>query len=280
MYARPLPVVVDYARGDQDAKERCMSRLFGSRDVTSFRWVGSELPLLDTPTVIRSGRVVVGRYGGNRGAGAQSNEDGALVWCASDGGWEFAALLDAHFSAQSAELVIGTLEAERESLTAILAQPAQAALPALQQRVLGLFTAPEFRARCRQVEGEASCLLFARKGAYLWWLAIGDCVGYLFNEELARLGQFAVNQRIFYEWVGQRNTFDLPAPCYSSGTLLLRSGAHTADDDGRPLRMGLADLCQSRRALSPLRRPGQRDGAVGAGGADGARTCAWRGRAR
>jgi hypothetical protein len=204
-----------------------MSRLFGPRDVTSFRWVGGELPLLDTPTILRSGRVVVGRYGGYRGAGAQSNEDGALVWCASDGEWEFAALLDAHFSDQSAKLVIGALEAEREPLTAILALPAPAALPALQQRILGLFTAQEFRARCRQVEGEASCLLFARKGTYLWWLSIGDCVGYLLNEEQARMGQFAVNQRVFYEWVGQHNTFDLPVPSYSSGTLLLRSGSST-----------------------------------------------------
>jgi len=204
-----------------------MSRPLGPRDVTSFRWVGSELPLLDTPTVVRSGRVVVGRYGGNRSAGARSNEDGALVWCASDGDWEFAALLDAHFSAQSAELVISALDAKLEPLTAILAHPAQAALPALRQRILAIFTAPEFRARCREVEGEASCLLFARKGAYLWWLSIGDCVGYLFNEELARLGQFAVNQRVFYEWVGEHNTFDLPLPCYRSGTLLLQPGWST-----------------------------------------------------
>lgn len=204
-----------------------MSRSFGAQGVTTFRWVGSEAPLLDTPTVVHSARVVVGRYGGNRGAGAKSNEDGVLVWCAADGGWELAILLDAHFSAESAELVIDAFEQKREALAAILAQPAATALPALQQQVLALFGSPEFRQRCRAVEGEASCLIFVRTSTYLWWLSIGDCVGYLFHEELARFGQFVVNQRVFYEWVGQHNTFDLAVPCYASGTLLLRAGWNT-----------------------------------------------------
>ncbi|HEX6817253.1 MAG TPA: protein phosphatase 2C domain-containing protein [Ktedonobacterales bacterium] len=204
-----------------------MGRLSGGQDITRFRWVGSEAPLLDTPTIVRAGRVVVGRYGGNRGAGANSNEDGALVWCAGNGGWEFAVLLDAHFTAQSAELVIDAFEREREAFVATLAQPVAGALSKLQQQVLALFRSPGFRASCQAVEGEASCLIFARKEAYLWWLSIGDCVGYVFNEEQARFGQFAVNQRVFYEWVGQQNTFDLAVPCYTSGTLLLRDGWST-----------------------------------------------------
>src|SRR5579863_1290383 len=90
---------------------------------TGFRWVGSEEMLLDTPDVTACADVVIGRYGGHTGAGADKNEDGALVWCASDGAWEFAALLDAHFSAESAALVIAEIESQREPLLAALAQP-------------------------------------------------------------------------------------------------------------------------------------------------------------
>src|SRR5690242_15318515 len=90
--------------GNERAKESRMADSPPSGVVT-FRWVGGEAPLLDTPTVARCGRVVVGRYGGNTSAGATSNDDGALVWCAEDGAWEFAVLLDAHFSDQSAALV-------------------------------------------------------------------------------------------------------------------------------------------------------------------------------
>jgi serine/threonine protein phosphatase PrpC len=199
----------------------------GITGIATFRWVGSEAALLDTPTVTSCGRVVVGRYGGNTSAGAATNEDGALVWCAEDGGWEFAALLDAHFSAQSAALIIEALENRRDGIATLLAKPPAAAFAVVQQLLLALFSAPEFRARCRQVEGEASCLIFVRRGAFLWWLVVGDCLGYLLHEDLARLGQYAVNQRSFYEWIGQRNTFDLPVPCYTVGTLQLRPGWNT-----------------------------------------------------
>ncbi len=45
-----------------------------------------------------------------------------------------------------------------------------------------------------------------------------------FYEELHKLGQYALNQRHFYEWIGNVNTFDLPVPCYSSGIRELRTG--------------------------------------------------------
>lgn len=195
--------------------------------IATFRWVGGEEPLLDTPTVTRSGRVVVGRYGGNTGAGATKNEDGALVWCAENGEWEFAALLDAHYSDQSAALIVEALGYAREGIATLLARPPAAAFAALQQLLLALFSSQEFRARCHSVEGEASCLIFARRGPFLWWFAVGDCLGYLFQEDLARLGQFAVNQRVFFDWIGQHNTFDWPVPCYTVGTLRLRPGANT-----------------------------------------------------
>ena len=38
------------------------------------------------------------------------------------------------------------------------------------------------------------------------------------------LGQFQLNQRQFYEWIGQVNTFDKAVPCFSSGVRELRKG--------------------------------------------------------
>lgn len=46
----------------------------------------------------------------------------------------------------------------------------------------------------------------------------------LFHLELANLGQYQVNRRQFYEWIGQANTFDQMVPCYSRGIRELRKG--------------------------------------------------------
>jgi hypothetical protein len=185
--------------------------------IQSFRWVGSEEAFLDIADVTSCGPVVIGRYGGRRRAGAIKNEDGALVWCAGSGLWELAVLLDAHFSAESAALVIDAVGGERETILGILAQPIERAFPLLHAFFLGLFGSPEFRARCHEVEGEASCLIAARKGSYLWWLSVGDCLGYIFHPQLARMGEYRLNERRFYEWIGENNTFDQPVPGYTTG---------------------------------------------------------------
>ena len=41
---------------------------------------------------------------------------------------------------------------------------------------------------------------------------------------MVRLGQFALNQRQFFEWIGRVNTFALPVPCYTTGVRELRGG--------------------------------------------------------
>lgn len=192
--------------------------------IERFHWVGSEEAYLDQPTLAECGSVAIGRYGGNTAAGARRNDDGALVWCAADGAWEFAVVLDAHYSAESAELILTALEEIRPQILAALAEPLPLAFQTLQQTVLALFTDAAFRARCREVYGEASCLMLARKGAYLWWFAVGDCLCYLLHPETARLGQFVLNQRVFFQWIGQRNTFDERVPGYATGTQRLYRG--------------------------------------------------------
>jgi hypothetical protein len=208
---------------------------------------------------------VIGCYGGRTAAGATRNEDGALVWCAGDGSWEFALLLDAHGSAGSAALVLTTIEAEAEAITASLSQPAETAFASLHQHLLALFQSPAFREQCRRVQGETACLICARKAQFLGWLSIGDCVVYLFHPELARLGQFALNQRSFFEWIGHANSFDLPVPCYASGVRELRRGQNriVMTTDGL-LEFGTRPF-EDPRELHQFFAPEHEDAAVEAG---------------
>lgn len=192
--------------------------------ISAFRWIESQMVYLDTPTLAHRARMIVGCYGGATLSGANKNEDGALVWFAHDGSWEFALLLDGHDSAQSVELVVSTIEARATSFAALLNQPVESAFRSLQESVLSLFQSPAFREQCRRIRGETSCVICVRKAQFLWWLSIGDCVVYLLHPEIARLEQYALNQRQFFEWVGHINTFELPVPCYSTGIRELRQG--------------------------------------------------------
>lgn len=38
-----------------------------------------------------------------------------------------------------------------------------------------------------KIKGETACLLCVRKENYIWWLSIGDCLVYVFHEELHKL---------------------------------------------------------------------------------------------
>jgi serine/threonine protein phosphatase PrpC len=190
----------------------------------AFYWVGNHQPHLDQPDVTICGNVLIGRYGGSSAGGATKNEDGALVWSAADGAWEFAMLLDAHNSAQSAELLLRAINYERDAIQQLLNLPLQESFYKLQNHLVSRFLSPALRTRCSYIQGETACLIAVRRGRFLWWLSIGDCSLYLLHPEYARHGQFALNQRIYFEWIGKANTFDLPVPCYSSGVRELRRG--------------------------------------------------------
>jgi len=40
----------------------------------------------------------------------------------------------------------------------------------------------------------------------------------------ARLGEYLLNQRVFFQWIGQHNTFDESVPCYATGTQRIYPG--------------------------------------------------------
>lgn len=189
---------------------------------TQYSWVGSDEMYLGEISVQQHGEIVLGRYGGNTSAGAKKNEDGAFVW--SNGNWEFAMILDGHNSAESVALVVHTIKNEYENIKVLLEEPVETVFRSVENHLLALFQSNSFKQACQQVKGETACLICVRKENYIWWFSIGDCLVYLFHEELRKLGQYMLNQRHFYEWIGHVNTFSLPVPCYSSGIRELRTG--------------------------------------------------------
>ncbi|WP_214804519.1 MULTISPECIES: protein phosphatase 2C domain-containing protein [unclassified Exiguobacterium] len=187
-----------------------------------FSWVGSEEAYVDQIDIRQVGPVVLGRFGGCSTAGQTKNEDGCLVMTGTD--WELTVLLDAHNSAESAELVAEQFLMYQERLHQQLEQAAESVLPTFEHIILELLTEDTFRARCETCRGETACLVVVRKGNYVFWLSVGDCIAHLFHPELAGLGQHSLNQRQFFEWIGQVNTFALPVPCYTRGIRELRQG--------------------------------------------------------
>lgn len=190
------------------------------------KWLGCDTPHLGVPSLASCGNMTIGCYGGNPLAGGTKNEDALFTLCALDSSWHFALLCDAHCSCESAALVLDTISNQQASIAMALSQPPDIAFSLLHQQILDLFRSASFREQCRQVKGETACLICAQKGQWLWWLSIGDCVVYLFHPELAQLGQYALNQRQFYEWIGVVNTFDAPVPSFSSGIRELRKGSN------------------------------------------------------
>lgn len=191
----------------------------------SYRWIGSEQPFLDTPTMTEQQGIHIGWYGGNTEAGAYKNEDGLLVMQSVDGSAKLAVLLDAHQTATSAELIIDTLQKDESRIQVMLEHPDL--FDVFEKYIIDLFTSDFFRQACQQVTGETSCLIILQKESYLWWFSVGHCMAYLLHPELAHWGQYGLNQRQFYEWIGQVNTFDLEVPCYSIGKRELRTGNNT-----------------------------------------------------
>ncbi len=150
-------------------------------------------------------------------AGASKNEDAALLLEGSD--WELAVVADAHAGGDSSALVVELLESSTE-LRRVLEQPGLIGLSALHADVIARL----LRADTSQLTGETAVMVVARKGGFVSWLSVGDCVAYALHPDLARLGQHALNQRAFYEWFGRVDSVRLDIPCYASGVHALRPG--------------------------------------------------------
>ncbi len=193
-------------------------------EVQTLRWEGKVAPHLEQPHVDHVGRVTLGCCGGNRAAGARKNEDAALIWASAHGEWTFAALCDAHGSSQSAELVLNLLDGAQKQIVGSLSLPVGEAFAALEDVVLRCLRSPAARQQLAAIQGETALLLCAQRGRFVWWLSVGDNLIYLLHPELASLGQYALNQRHFFEWTGQVDSLALAVSCYTRGVSELRRG--------------------------------------------------------
>ncbi len=189
---------------------------------SSYYWVGSDEPFVDTQQIDRFGRMMLGRFGGCSRSGQYKNEDGAAILFGND--WEMAVVLDAHKTADSAALVLQHLAQHESRIRDDLDAPLTEAFGRMETTVLDLFQDPDFIAACATLQGETACLIAVRKGRFIWWFSVGDVVLYLFHPDLMKMGQAALNERQFYEWIGRANAFALPVPSYTRGVRELRQG--------------------------------------------------------
>lgn len=90
--------------------------------------------------------------------------------------------------------------------------------------VIEILTTERAQTRISQVRGETAGLFVFQRGKFLSWISIGDNSLYLLHPQLARLGQYTLTVRNFFEWTGERDSLALSVPCYSSGVRELRQG--------------------------------------------------------
>ncbi|MFF2017427.1 protein phosphatase 2C domain-containing protein [Paenibacillus sp. NPDC058177] len=102
-----------------------------------------------------------------------------------NGGWEFVMLLDAHKTAESAELLMKTIDRKFSEIINSLSLPIHQTFKTLEDFLLSVFKSEAFRSQCQQVEGETACLLCVRKENYLWWFSVRDNSVYLLYPDLA-----------------------------------------------------------------------------------------------
>ncbi|EIT85371.1 hypothetical protein A374_11525 [Fictibacillus macauensis ZFHKF-1] len=196
-----------------------------NNNIRDFSWIGSQETFVDRESIVCLNHITIGRYGGNANAGQYKNEDGCLIWFNEKENWEFVIILDAHNTAESAEKVVGLFANEKDAIKHLLSLDiTQKAFKKLEEKILSMFQSREFLSTCHNIQGETACLIVVRKGKYVWWFSVGDCILFLFHPELAKLGQYQINQRQFYEWIGQVNTFEQDVPCYTVGVKELRKG--------------------------------------------------------
>jgi hypothetical protein len=191
---------------------------------SEFSWVGSQENLVDEINIQKINHLVLGRFGGNSAAGQYKNEDGCIVWVNDEHNYEFVVLLDAHTTAESAELVVATIQSLKVNIERTLAFSPKKSFDGLYQLLLSTFESTSFKVACKNIQGETAFLCVVRKGRFLWWFNVGDCLLYLNHPELSELGEYQQNHRSFYEWIGKVNTFELEVPCFSTGKKELRRG--------------------------------------------------------
>lgn len=186
-------------------------------------WNGSTHSYIDEIKMMKSNTVSIGIFGGASSNGAKFNEDGVFIITENEDAI-FTVLFDAHTTNESVLLYTNILSARKNEIEYNLKLNTKDAIKNTENLIEEILNAPKVKEQSRQVNGETAFLVCLQKNEYLWWLSVGDNSIYVLHHEFNELGQFRLNQRIFYQWIGQKNSLDLEVPCYTKGTLQLRAG--------------------------------------------------------
>ncbi|MBI9010692.1 MAG: hypothetical protein JEZ08_00565 [Clostridiales bacterium] len=191
-----------------------------------YKWCGIDNKYLDVIEVKKGDDVTFGCYGGATASGQYTNEDGYFV-IAKDKEFVCAVLLDAHATDESVGLVLDSLSKNEKEISNRANLSLKDSMRKIPEFFMALIHDSEFIERSKSITGETAFLVVFQKENYLWWLSVGDNSLYLFHPEFAELGQYRLNERIFYQWIGQKNSIDLEIPCFVQGTIEFRKGKHT-----------------------------------------------------
>jgi len=112
--------------------------------IFEFSWIGSQTNFVDNMNINNFNQISLGRYGGNSSAGQYKNEDGCLIWIDNKQNWEFVVILDAHNSAESAELVITQFSRYKTEIQALFSLSNEQTLKKLEGTILNLFQEEQF----------------------------------------------------------------------------------------------------------------------------------------
>lgn len=184
-------------------------------------WNGSLGLYLDEINTMCTNSVVCGMFGGSTKSGATFNEDGFFILETEK--WRFVTLFDAHATFDSVTVLTNALSQNEERLRDICNQNIDEAIEPLQAFILTVLK----ETSTDGVRGETAVLFCFEKAGFLWWLSVGDNSLYLLHKEFNELGQYRLNQRVFYQWFGEQNAMKLSPACYASGTIQLRMGQST-----------------------------------------------------
>lgn len=189
-------------------------------------WNGSQNCYIDKKNITQNGSFYIGNFGGCSSSGAFTNEDG-LMYMESPNNWRFAVIMDAHATYESIILMSELLIENTKAIWDICNEDLSVAIPELNNFITSIIIGKEAYDKSKSVKGETAVLFCFEKDGYLWWLSVGDNSLYVFHKEYNELGQYRLNQRVFYQWYGEKNSLALEVPCYSSGTIQLRKGKST-----------------------------------------------------
>lgn len=189
-------------------------------------WNGHLNNYIDEIKMIDLHHVTIGIFGGSSSRGTKLNEDGLYVISKYDD-FVFSVLFDAHATNESVIYYTEALIEKKSDIESSLKLNTKQAIKNIETLIEDILNNQKVLSQSKELKGETAFLVCLQKNEYLWWLSVGDNSIYTFNKEFNELGQYRLNQRIFYQWIGQKNSMALDVPCYSKGTIQLRPGKTT-----------------------------------------------------